>query len=531
MLNKNLIIINIFLLVVFAYFSLIIFMPYLQPIDDHGILNSLMKDQIFTAYVSQDLFYTGRFYPLNMQEFNLLVLLDIVSVELFYILLAIEFLFIIGLMFLLFIEINNKNIHFFKIFIILLIIFVFSPGFVTAFFRLHIGERNALFFLLLSLLFYLKFQNKPKIIYFLIALIATNFSLYYKEPVFLILGTFAFLHFIFSYKTTDLKQKTIDILIILSSLTFIIVYFFLVYMNQGNQLYGDTPYNPIILMAKNGFKYVMSDPLIVFVVFPLATWRFYNIIKLRQSEYPIYDAMLFASVVYIFAFIKLNICEYHYWLPSYAFAIPALLFFITKTEIMHGVFWKISSSIAVFFILVSSLPIALHLITFYKYVPANYNKALDYVVSDIKQNHITKASIYLENINFDHDMEVYVSFAKFLDYKGLQPADYEMRCNTDKQLLKYCHSNDNNKNKIESGDYLIVTPYSSSKIDAAFIEKLSINYKLLYKTESQFAIPNWNLKTLIKYFSMTSINESNINISQLSQNINRWPDYYVFQHK
>ena len=314
-----------FLIVIAGYALMIVVSPHLHLIDDHNLLNSLMQGAFFTGYLPPHLVSIGRFYPLVMQEFNGLTLFFKPSVQLFYGFMAVEFLaLILILSCLLSFAANNKNMQRLP-----LLLLLFSPGFVTAFLRLHIGERSSLILFSLFLLMYFLFQRAQNRIFYLFSgVVCANFALYVKEPGFLMLGAFGFFHLALGWKTIPTRQKIFDGLLVGSSIAFVAVYYAVVFRHQGGVLYGDTPYSFLFTMSKNLFEYMITDPFLVLVGSGLLGVRTYVVLTKRERPEPVFDAMLIAGFIYILAFGKLNIFAYHYLLPAYAFSTAAILYYL-----------------------------------------------------------------------------------------------------------------------------------------------------------------------------------------------------------
>jgi len=136
---------------------------------------------------------------------------------------------------------------------------------------------------------------------------------------------------------------------------------------------------------------------------------------------------------------------------------------------------------------------------------------------------------------------------EFLQYKGLtwDRFDFKSNVKTTNNIVQNIEDFQNHapftifqNNKffeISKGDYLIITTDDSTtkNITQEYIQSLSHDYNLIFKTSSPLAVPNLNLKTLAKYF-LSKILDQSQKMKQgllLNENLMQWPDYYVFIHK
>ena len=516
-----------FILIVSANFGVI---------DDHGLLSTIAIGKDMPLFIMPDI---GRFFPLNGYEWSLISNIS-VSPILFYTYNAIQ-VFIIAYLILSILEnIFNYDNKYLSVYIILFLLFL--PGFVTAWFRLFVPERSELFYFVIFLYFFLKYQKEQKIFYLLVGLTSANIALYYKEPAFLMLGSFAFFHLIFGWKEINFKQKIFDFLLMISSFIFILVYFFVVYLNKGETLYGTTTLNQFLQMAKNIFNMALSDPLIIFILLPLVLYRLYQIIKIRKIDY-LFDSMLFSSAIYVLVYIKLNMFAHHYLLPSYAFGLIAISYFIFKEQFYKKVLFKILGIITLIFVLFSSLPTGLHLISHYKNVPNNFQKTLSFLQEYIAENSKDgeKVSIFFDGVNRNGG-EVHHSFIKYLEFKGLNHNQFDIKSDeNDNGILPIVAENSealyailkqSTLSEIKSGDLLIVTPYTAKYIglEKKEMDKMSEKYALIYHAKSFLEIPNIGIKSIIKSIYRENKNYSIENRVMVSQNIFQMPlDFYVFK--
>ena len=250
------------------------------------------------------------------------------------------------------------------------------------------------------------------------------------------LGAFVFFHLVFGWKELKPNQRIFDLLLLGSSFVFILVYYFVVFRNIGKVLYGEIPYNQILLFAKNIFNYILIDPFLIFVLPLLIVYRIYLVcLKLSRKE-PIYDSLLIASFVCVLVFLKLNMCAYHYLLPAYAFGIIGMVYFLFGQEYLKKIFLKTAASVCLVIFFINPLPAGLHLISYYKNVPTNFQRTLNYLDVYIStQNH--RVNIYLDGVNRGSNTEVYHSFIAYLNFRGLSDKTFDFKSDlvSDNKLL------------------------------------------------------------------------------------------------
>lgn len=525
-----------FFLYVLSYALLIIHKANWGVIDDHTLISTIFIGKNIPFFINPEI---GRFYPLDGFEYNLISKIS-VSPEIFYAYNAIQFVLLIVI----FYKIIHNSLGMSKksIFIYLILISLL-PGFVTAWFRLFVPERNVLFFVTIFLYFFLKFQNSQRWIYFIIALISGNLALYYKEPVFIMLGSFALFNLIFTWKQLNFKTKLFNFMIIASCSVFIIIYYLLVFSKRGETLYGTVNYNPYIHFLKNFFNYILSDPILIFILIPMVGWRLFSIIIIKAKYNPIFDSLLIASFFYLSVFLKLNMFSYYYLLPIYGFALPAILYFMLEYKLFKVLFWKILIFLTVICLTFSSLPLAFHLISHYKNVPNNFQATLSFLHKYIKEKATSgdRVTIFLDGVNRNTGVEVYHSFITYLESKGLNHEFFDIKSSEDDNKILPLKINDEKSpysiwksdkgSKIESGDLLIITPYTTKfiSLEKNEIKEMEKEYEILYKTDSYIEIPNIGIKSLSKIIYKKLVNKDKV---ILSENIYQLPlDFYVLRKK
>lgn len=531
----------IFCVFLSLYALIIVVGANFSVIDDHILLSTLLSGGKWRLFVFPEL---GRFFPLNGYEYNILSNIS-VSPLLFYSYNAVQFLIFCFLMYKLLLDLLGSKWELISMLVILALIF--TPGFTTAWFRLFVGDRNLIFFLTILIFTFLRFQGEQKIGYAILGFVSANIALYYKEPVFLLIGGLGLLHLVFGWRNLNVKQKIFDFSLLLSAFVFVLFYLFVVYFKRGGTLYGELDINPLMSFIKNVFNYILNDPFVILLLFPLCFYRIYLFIKKRELHH-IFDSLLFASVIYSLVFFMLNMFAYYYLLPVYALAVPSVLYFVVNEELYKKTFFKILLVAIGFFVLFSSVPTAVHFVSHYKNVANNYQKTLSFLVDYIHTEHKKgrKVNIFLHGVNRNESIEIYESFIKYLEFKGLQPTEFDFKSSEDdsgflkffaaylsnnKALVRYTVFQQPSKGEIQKGDLIVLTPYTKQYIglDKREIKHLENRYKLIFRTYSCAEVPYLSIKTLTKNIFRRYKSGLSKSRLMLTENIFGLPlDFYVF---
>ncbi|MBO3457601.1 hypothetical protein G7B40_009060 [Aetokthonos hydrillicola Thurmond2011] len=509
-----------------AYACFLIINPQFWIIDDHVFLNTIQIGKSF-IFVNNE---NGRFEPLNTQEYYLLSKFFPPTPTLYWAFNAFQLILFTLIVYKIIKRItNNTNFTIITLFFLLLL-----PGFTLAWSRFIVGERGAIFcsaVFIYSYFSYLEEKNfKQSLIPGFISLIFANLALYYKEPTFLAIGTFSFFHLIFSWKTSKLKIKILDILLLISCSVFVIIYIVYVYLNTSSS-YSES--HKVVAHNLNFFSfYKKSDPILLFGLLPFTACRIYQVLVKKRPVEPIYDSMLLAATIYVSVFFRFHIYSQYYLLPAYIFAIPALVFFFTKVE-KNLTAWRRWSVIALAgFLLTTTLPQGFNNLISHKNETINFNQMLSFIVHDITTRYPNqRASIFLDGVSRGTGIELYHSLAEFLEYRGLTTQQFNLKSDLpiDNHLLfsqeranppsPYTVFQTDNVEQISTGDYLLVTPYSTKPFSPSYLASLKQNYELLFQTHSQFSIEIANLFEVIKKYVLKK------NIASDSR------DFYIFLHK
>ncbi|HNT61484.1 MAG: hypothetical protein DPW12_09680 [Rhodocyclaceae bacterium] len=507
------------------------------PTDDHDILNSIFQGRLLPLFVFPEM---GRFCPMCFQELNLISVFTDSPVGYFLFQAASLAVFIFSFSWLL----RTVSINYWH-WLAPLSLILLAPGFVTIWLRIELCERNLVVLLALFLQSFLMFEKGRR--YMLLpALLAAILAMYYKEPVFLLVGVFSTTYWLLQLKNGHRSWNWLSFLLIVSALIYIFIYYHFAF-SQRAYLYGQQEFSTELLavLAKTIGNFVLNDPLIVFIALPLTGWRIYRVFRGRSAAEPLFDAMLIAATAYAVLFLLLNIFSVYYWTPVYIFAVPAAIYFFGRDVEFVGIYWKVAAYSVALLYLISVLPTGIHLISYYKYVPINYNATVNFIANDIKQKRYAtapaiyiqgmapdSASIYYDNLNVFLQARAGLKADQFVMHSEAQPAT-RRHMQVDGSAMKlgdpgyqafYSVTRFPETIAPKTGDYLVVIPQTTKNVDRTYLEQLQESCcERVFSTSSPLAVPNYSLKTLLKLAAKRAgIGKA------MGENYYGMPDYYVF---
>lgn len=344
------------------------------------------------------------------------------------------------------------------------------------------------------------------------------------------LGVFGFVHFVLDYKNSSKITKTFDVALVLSSVVWLVVYALVVLaQKQGSGSYGDTPYNQVIVMIKVVFNYILQEPFL-FVALPcFVLYRIYQVFVKKSPFVPLLDSALVAALVLCAEYVALKIGDIHYLLPAYIFGLVGLV----GMGVYH---WgaRIIKAIYVLCLVIflgNSMFMSAYQFTFYKVVPNNFQDTLAFLTKYTTQNPHTH--IYLEGVNRASGVEVYHSFGAWLNFYGAKDFDLYSDIEVDNVLLgkekpdsPYSVFRSNAIVPKQSGDIVVITPYTHDNITTDSLAELESQYELLHISSFGYEIPRLGLKAFVKAFMRERVQGEII----LSQNTFGLPLYfYVYK--
>lgn len=534
-----------FVSVILGYAALLVIAPNFGPNDDFAFLRTLQSGNWFPLYTKTFPFYNdaalGRFNPIVAQEYNFVAYFSRTPFA-YYLFNAIQFLTFSFLLYSAFKKAGAVT-SFAMAFVVL---FCFFPGSTTVWFRLNLGERGAAFFSLCFLFFYHTYFRSPKPGTFFGTIISATVALYFKEPTFLAVGTFALVRLALGFLNHKKETRILDGSLLLSAAIYPLIYFFYVFPDRGATLYGDSSINSFLLLSKLFLNFALvTDPLVIWLAFPLATFRSYKILLRWENAHAFYDPSLMAGIAYALAFFILRMQSPYYYFPVYVFVLPPLVYFL-RAEVISSKLWRTMMIGAAAVLVGNALPLGLYYLSFHKYVPYNFNKMTEFLVSYIRANSInSRANIFLDGVDADRGRMNYFVLGEFLQYKGLHQNQFDLRSKEPRSSVssffivdpypRYTRTYsifNNVRAPIESGDYLIISPAGAFTPDAAYYDGLKRDYRLLFRTYSPLAIPRLTVKSLAKRILLTALPPDQRNKFQiLDENFDSGPDYFVFIRK
>lgn len=515
------------LVIVFALF--IAYMPVFGIVDDHILTTTQLVGKNIPLFIFKDI---GRFFPLCGQDLNILSYFFTPTAEVFYFFNAICLIlvcFLLSAGFELVFKTYFLNARSFAYFATLLI--VFSPAFVTSWLRLFVPERME--FVFLSLFFYsymvlYTHSSKKTLFYSCVCVFSSLIIMFYKETAFILLGSYAFFNLVFC-RISKKKIFKIDFFILLNCLIWIVCYvFFVVLQKNGGGMYSDTPYNRFFIFLKDLVNYCLNDPIVVFGTVVFVFIRFYSVVFRQSKILPLYDAMMYSSMLFVLTYAYLGLSNLHYLLPSYIFAIVSIfVFFRLYWSKLCKVFILFLSSIYI----CSCLPLSFYSYMLYRCSSQNFQDTLFF----LKNLGDSQKNIYLEGVNRASGVEIYTSFGEWMKFYGIKNFDFFSDLPIDHVTLGQVDANSpytifktNAITAKKKGDLIILLAYSGSFVTYQLIEELKKKNRLIFTANHGWNIPSVGLKSLAKLVGIFLTKDRND--FSFSHNIFGLPIFiYVFQ--
>ena len=552
-----------FFFMLFLYAGFLLLSPQLGPSDEYAFLPTLQSGKFFPMYGEDFPYYNstelGRFGPLGGQEYNIVALFSRSPAGYFALNAAEMLLFAVLFVWILRECSINRALIYFAGVVVLLV-----PGFTLSFFKLLYVEKNVLVLFSVFVASYLLFLKRPRTIYLVLALLSANAAIYYKEPVFIAIAVFAAGHLWLTWKTSSGKVKLLDGLLIGGAALYIGIYLITVMPNRGPSMYLPAAAdNNILTLLKNVLNYALfSDPIPVLVLIPLLLWRLFRVFGGRDPAHPVLDPMAAAGVAYAGVFFALNMYGPYYLLPVYLFSLPPVLYFFQQGK-LRGVFWTGILSVTALVLVSNAVPLAIHYVSYNKYVPVNFDKTMNFLVEDINRRYAgQRLNVFFDGVDRGTGLGVYFIAGEYLKFKGLPLTKFDFKSDIEARnpgppvgkaspfdrpedvdavdplrayqyrQFPYSVYQPGSLPSIQRGDYLIVSPQSTRNIDGEYIEKLKRDHDLVFHTESAFSVPRFDLKTLLKHYLSRKLSSAQkAQGAMLNENMWSWPDYYVFVRK
>ena len=389
-------------------------------------------NSVLTSYSLQGKFYglpiwrdIGRFWPLGLQEYNFLALVG--KTQLVYRSFSVFQLLIVLL------AINKIQIKFplwHRLLTMTLVIV--TPSFVIPFFGFIYPERNVIFWLAILLVCskYNQLKAHGSRIYLYGGLIAANVCLYYKEPVFLLIGAFAGARLVLNMvnygetlkqanDSTFIKANYMDFGLVALSAVFVLLYQIEVASHvESRYLYnaGESAFFTLL-------SYTRSDFLLSTFLATFALRLTYTIFSKKLLD-SFWDPLALGGSLYFLAFVKLNMYTQYYMAPVDfiaalylgSFSYNALMTKTAKVLRFRKFVWFTVTAILAILIVNQSLQKSSISILFRKnYIAGNVQLA------NALEQYAESSNKDLTSLFFPSSTEPYsmAEFAAFLDYRGI----------------------------------------------------------------------------------------------------------------
>lgn len=244
----------------------------------------------------------GRFYPLGLQEFNLIVHFTR-SVAGYHALSIAE---VLALVFLLLILDDKLSI---AARTVLIVVTLLLPSLLIIFMGLIYTERNVVF-LLVCLAFSVKMFERSRSLYWaLAAVVSSQVMLYLKEPVFLLLLGFAGARLILRRRLDD-EESRLDWCLAAISLVFLAFYAMMMFPHTSSE-YLAAYRKPL---AETVRFYMKSDPL-VWVFAAIVPVRMLRIFRGQAIPELLWDGLACGAMLYFLAYLGLRMTNEYFLAP------------------------------------------------------------------------------------------------------------------------------------------------------------------------------------------------------------------------
>lgn len=522
---------SIIFLIIFLSCILITANPFFSPSDDVIFKETIMRGIPFYGF-SEASINQGRFNPVGGLIFNIALINP--SIQFFFLITALEFAITVLLFYgILLLATNNRFIS-----ITVLILFLLSPSSTMTWMRLSLGERDLFLFLSIFVYFTLR-EDLNSTVRATVIFIAANLAIYTKEPVFIALIILSLTSIAFNKSVK--KDIFLNLSILLSSILFYVIYILL----TSNSI--DKPYYVELSdfsKIKAIFNYLFfTDLYILLICIPLLAIRLLYLMKNRFNDFCVYDSLLLAGIGYVFIYMLLGIYQPYYLGPAYILLIPSTLFLLVRKSLLTSNLKKVIL-LFLFGYFLNILPTGVHYLTRQFYLPKNFNDTIKFLGENIKKLNTqgVRPSIFIDGRPPNYGIGEYHLFESFLASLGLSDANFDMASNLEKksnaapEIINWDKGNfkiyqQELPVKINSGDFLILTPDDERHIDSVYIENFNLDFNKVYESNSPFFLPMINFKVAIKYLILNYCDVALFCKHIKSSNLQNSPNYFIFQKK
>lgn len=383
-----------------------------------------------------------------------------------------------------------------------IVVFV-NPAFVIPIFGICYPEKMLCLFLLLFIFANYRILVKKQYKFIYLALFASNYAIYLKEPVFIIIGGFGFLYLLFSFKKLSKIEIYYCLLLVFSALIFLCIYIFYVIPNVIN-FYGHKEAENIkdkIIIFISSIRAIGMVHIWFVVLLPLIIlFRIIDILRYKKfdSQMVFFDILLLCGFLYFVAYCILGLFRVYYFMPIYFIIIFSMLYYAESLRNMFTI--KIAFILCVALYMLNAFPQAIWQISFLKSQGVALKQTLEFLDSyndrkniyfyglgrslSTEEYFINHFGLYLEKIYKIDDFDILTDVQN--DNDVLWNYNYDSR-------LTILNSKDISVPK--SGDLVILNANSHKYVDT---NDMSSKYELLFKT-NVIGLPHITFKTIVKY--------------------------------
>lgn len=424
---KLFLLLGFFIVFLISYIYLILYNEDFAYYDESQYLLTTLRGRNFPApiWISQ-----GRFWPLGHQEFNLIRLLTQAPVG-YHIFPILQLLIVVATLFIFLIDFPVG----FRISLITII--TITPSFVISFFGLVYPERNIIFCLIILLACFQYFIKTRCIIYFCATLIAAQFALYYKEPIFLLIGGFAGTRLLLQvFWERSLLQRRgyyqffkthcleVGLLILTGIYLLLYLSIFLPYMNFEYARSISTDMFSILV------SYLKLNLLLDIFIVTLIS-RLIYLIYSRQLPNSFWDSLAVGTFLYFLSYIKLQIFNSYYMAPVDFIAILYLGQLVYPWFKKKKVAYSLITTLVIFLIVGRNTAYSFYNIAARKNF-INGKTQLTKFISEYTKKGNGRHRILFFPYSTGYDI---MEISAFLEYKGLKLAKHDPPKSTDKLIL------------------------------------------------------------------------------------------------
>jgi hypothetical protein len=269
--------------------------------DDGQLTNYSLRGISFPPPI-----WAGRFFPLAIQEFNLIRHLT-TSVAGYHALSIVEILAIALILLLLDDELSIAQRSVVILFVLLL------PSILVSYMGLIYPERNLLFLLALMAISIKQFEKNQSVWWAVAAIVSAQFMLYLKEPMFLLLLGFSGVRLFLRNRNAARRWGTenlLDLCLAAISVLFLAFYVLMVFPHTSSEYLEGFR----ISLGSTIRYYLKEEPLPwIFLVVTLA--RMARIIRGKTAPALLWDGLACGGAIYFLAYLALRLAHEYYLAP------------------------------------------------------------------------------------------------------------------------------------------------------------------------------------------------------------------------